>query len=145
MSAHAVFYKKFSSKSFLFYCFCFLCVIFVGVNIIYSQKYNVTMYGVMNGELGSSTTYLKHIWGTEIFNLEVQNYKNEGRADVLEKWQSIQSANKTRIDNLEEAIKLHPYSPELYHNLYLLYSENGEQTKALDNLSKARKIDPSIK
>lgn len=145
MSAHAVFYKKISSKNFLFYSFCLLCVVYVALNIMYSQKYNINMYGVMSGEVDASTTYLKHIWGTQLFNLEVQNYSNQGRGDILYKWKSIQSENKKRIDKLEVATKLHPYSPELYYNLYLLYSENGEQKKALENLSKAHKIDPSIK
>lgn len=103
------------------------------------------MYGVMNGDVISSTTYLKHIWGTSLFNLEVKNYADEGRPDILNKWRAIQSENKRRIGNLEVATKSHPYSPELYYNLYLLYSENGEKTKALENLSKARQIDPSIK
>lgn len=103
------------------------------------------MYGVMNGEVGPSTTYLKHIWGAQLYNLEVKNYTDEGRLDILNRWQAIQLENKRRIGNLEIEAKSHPYSPELYYNLSLLYSENGENAKALENLSKARQIDPSIK
>jgi len=103
------------------------------------------MYGVMNGEVDPSTVYLKHIWGTKLFDLEIKNYTEEGRLDILNKWQAIQFKNKKRINKLEEAAKLHPYSPELYYNLYLLYLENGEQKKALEYLSKARQIDPSVK
>lgn len=145
MSAHAVFYKKLRARSFFFYGFCLLCVVYVAFNILYSQKYNINMYGVMNGDVISSTTYLKHIWGTSLFNLEVKNYADEGRPDILNKWRAIQSENKRRIGNLEVATKSHPYSPELYYNLHLLYLENGENGKALENLSKARQIDPSIK
>lgn len=145
MSAHAVFYKKISSKSILFYGFCFLCIVYVAINIMYSQKYNPNMFGVMNGEVAASTTYLKHVWGTDLFNLEIQNYTNEGREDILSRWQIVQSENVKRIRHLEEATKVHPYSPELYYNLHLLYSENGESEKALENLLKARQIDPSIK
>lgn len=145
MSAHAVFYKKLRARSFFFYGFCLLCVVYVAFNIMYSQKYNANMYGVMNGEVGPSTTYLKHIWGAQLYNLEVKNYTDEGRLDILNRWQAIQLENKRRIGNLEIEAKSHPYSPELYYNLSLLYSENGENAKALENLSKARQIDPSIK
>jgi tetratricopeptide (TPR) repeat protein len=103
------------------------------------------MYGVMNGEVGASTAYLRHIWGTKLFDLEVENFTKEGRWDVLQEWKSIQLKNRNRINTLEAMLKLHPYSPELYYNLHLLYIENGEQEKALNYLLKARQIDPSIK
>lgn len=144
MSAHAVFYKKISSKSTLFYGFCLFCIVFVAINIIASQKYNPHMYGVMNGELNASTTYLKHIWGSELFDLEIKRYTYEERMDILDKWYIIQSENKKRIGKLEAATELHPYSPELHYNLYLLYTENGEKSKAWESLLKARQIDPSI-
>lgn len=102
------------------------------------------MYGVMSGEVSASTTYLKNIWGTKLFKLEVQNYKDSGRFDIVQNWNSIQIENSQRITNLEKAAKLHPYSPELYYNLFLLYSENGEKEKAATYLKKARQIDPSI-
>ena len=144
MSAHAVFYKKLSSKNTLFYVFCLFCVVYVAINIISSQKFNVNMYGVMNGNLTASTTYLKHIWGSELFDLEIKRYAYEGRRDILDRWYVIQWENKKRIEKLEVATQLHPYSPELHYNLYLLYSENGEQSKAWEHLLKARQIDPSI-
>jgi hypothetical protein len=119
-------------------------VVVVAANIIYSQRYNVHMYGVMRGDSGSVISYLKHIWGTPLFDLEVKTYKEEGREDILSKWVTVQQENSTRIRNLEEASRLHPYSPELYYNLYLLYSENGDMTKARESHKKAQQIDPSV-
>lgn len=144
MSAHAVFYKKLRSKDFFFYGFCIVCVSLVAANIIYSQKYNKYMYGVMKGESGSIIAYLKHIWGTPLFNLEMGTYKAEGRNDVLSKWTEVQRENGKKIQSLENAARLHPYSPELYYNLSLLYSENGNKIKAKENLQKAQQIDPSL-
>jgi uncharacterized protein HemY len=102
------------------------------------------MYGVMGGESRSILSYLKHIWGTPLFEYEIETYKAEGKNDILLKWEEVQQENTKRIQILEEATKLHPYSPELYYNLYLLYSENGDKVKAKENLQKARQIDPSI-
>lgn len=122
-----------------------MCVGLVAANIIYSQKYNQNMYGVMEGKTNSIVNYLKHIWGTPLFNFEIESYKAGGRGDVLLKWEEVQQENTKRIQNLEEATFLHPYSPELYYNLYLLYTENGDKSKAEINLKKAQQIDPSIK
>jgi len=92
------------------------------------------MYGVMGGESASTMAYLKHIWGTPLFNLEMESYKAA----------EIQINNTKRIKNLEESVRLYPYSPELYYNLHLLYFENGNKVKAQENLQKAQQIDPSI-
>lgn len=102
------------------------------------------MYGVMNGDVGSVVSYLKHIWGTPLFNLEVETYKESGREDIVAKWSEIQQENIKRIQSLEAATHLYPYSPELYYNLSLLYAENGDQKNANLYLQKARQIDPSI-
>ncbi|MFH0773110.1 MAG: hypothetical protein V1922_02250 [bacterium] len=144
MSAHTIFYKKLKNKSLFFYVFCVICILLVAANIMYSQKYNKNMYGVMQGENSSIINYLKHIWGTPLYDLEVKTYKAEGRGDVLSQWAQIQQENARRIKSLEDAVRLHPYSPELYYNLYLLYSENGEKGKATESLRKAKQIDPSI-
>jgi len=114
------------------------------VNIIYSQKYNEHMYGVMEGKSDSIIIYLTHILGTPLFNLEIAAYKADGRNDVISKWTSTQLGTVTRIKDLEDAVRLYPYSPELYYNLSLLYSANGDKTKAKENLKKAQQIDPSI-
>lgn len=144
MSAHSIFYKKLKSKTFFFYGFCFSCICLVALNIIYSQKYNDQMLGVMNGESGPIITYLKHIWGTPLFDLEINTYKAEGRSDILSKWEEIQQENGKKIQKLEDASLMYPYSPELYYNLSLLYLEKGDKVKAAENLAKARQIDPSL-
>lgn len=144
MSAHAIFYKKIRSKSFFYFAFCISCVGLVTANIIFSQRYNVNMYGVMRGEKTAILNYLKHIWGTPLFNLELSTYKMDGREEVLTDWTFFQQISTKRIQSLEEVARLHPYSPELYYNLYLLYSERGQNIKAQEYLQKARQIDPSI-
>jgi tetratricopeptide (TPR) repeat protein len=145
MSAHTIFTKKLASKNSLYYLFCFLCLSIVGVNIFASQKYHPTLYGVMDGDTISAISYLKHIWGTRLFSMEIDTYKKDQNTEVLAGWEKIQTENKQRIINLENASRLHPYAPEIYYNLFLLYSENGEKEKALQNLQKAQAIDPSLK
>lgn len=103
------------------------------------------MYGVMEGESESATSYLKHIWGTPLYGYEVDTYTSDGREDILSKWNYVQKENTRRIQTLDDATKLHPYSPELYYNLSLLYFENGDKTNAQRYLLRAQEIDPSIK
>lgn len=145
MSAHGVFYKKAKSKSTFFYLFCVLLVLFVALNIISSQRYNRNMYGVMEGESDSIVAYLKHVWGSALFPLEIETYKANGRFDILSKWETVKQTNTKRIQNLEKAVILYPYSPELYYNLHLLYLENGDRGKAIENLHKAQAIDPNLR
>jgi tetratricopeptide (TPR) repeat protein len=144
MSAYAGFYKKLRTKTVLFYVFCTFCIGVVEANIIYSQKYNQNMYGVMRGEGGSIIVYLKHILGSPLFNQEIKAYEVEGRMDILSQWAIVQGENNEKIQSLENAMRLYPNSPELYYNLHLLYLENGDKVKANENLKKARQIDPSI-
>lgn len=145
MSAHAVFYKKLQSKTNAFYLLFFLCVGMVVANIIASQGYNKTMYGVMERDEASTLTYLRHIWGSPLYELEIETLNNERRISVLNAWMKVQNENKQRIQNLEKSSILYPYSPEIHYNLSLLYRESGDASRSLEHLKRAQQIDPSIK
>lgn len=120
------------------------CILLVGINILASQGYDEHMYGYMNGKREDTLTYLKRIWGTPLFNMEMQAFKDENNLTILHEWEKIQEQNAQRIAMMEKITQSHPYSPELYYNLFLLYSENGNIQKAEEYLHKARQIDPSI-
>jgi len=102
------------------------------------------MYKTMEGDSASIITYLRHIWGSPLFYFEIEAYRKEGRNDILTKWAQVQQENSIKIQKLEDAAQLYPYSPEIYYNLSLLYSEKGNKIKATENLTKARQIDPSL-
>jgi len=102
------------------------------------------MNNVMEGDEKSIITYLRHIWGEPLFNLEIETYKKEGKNSILSKWAEVQQENIKKIQNLENATRTYPYSPELYYNLSLLYSEKGNNIQAAENMRKARQIDPSL-
>jgi len=89
--------------------------------------------------------YLKHIGGTPLFNLEIEAYKSAGKLNIVSLWTSIRNENEKKIKTLESSVVTYPYSPELYYNLYLLYSEKGDKIKARENLRLAQQIDPSLK
>ena len=103
------------------------------------------MYQVMQGESSAIIVYLEHIWGTPLFNLELETYKIEGRNDILTQWGEVRGENAKKVQSLESALQQYPYSPELYYNLFLLYRQAGNTEKEHENLQKAQQIDPSIK
>lgn len=144
MPAHAVFYRKFESKNTRYFLGILACVLLVGANILASQRYNEHMYGHMDGKKEDTLTYLKHIWGTPLFTMEMKALEDEKNLSILQEWEKIQKQNAERIATMEKITQSHPYSPELYYNLYLLYSENGNARKANEYLNRARQIDPSI-
>ncbi len=117
----------------------------VVANIIASQGYNKTMYGVMERDEASTLTYLRHIWGSPLYDLEMETLNNEQRISVLDAWMKVQNENKQRIQNLEKSSILYPYSPEIHYNLSLLYRESGDASRSLEHLKRAQQIDPSIK
>ncbi|MFZ2206761.1 MAG: hypothetical protein WA061_04145 [Microgenomates group bacterium] len=144
MLAHDVFYKKLGSKNTRYFLGISLCIVFIAANVFASQRYNSHMYGYMDGKSEDQLTYIKHIWGSPLFDLEIKALKEEGETALLERWEKIQQQNNKRISMMEAVVQSHPYSPELYYNLFLLYSENGNTTKAHEYLQKAKEIDPSI-
>lgn len=144
MPAHAVFYRKFESKNTRYFLGILACILLVGANILASQRYDEHMYGYMDGKKEDTLTYLKHIWGTPLFAVEMRAFEDEKNLVILQEWKKIQRQNAQRIATMEKITQSHPYSPELYYNLHLLYSENGNIQKANENLNKARQIDPSI-
>lgn len=144
MPAHAVFYRKFESKNTRYFVGILACILLVGMNILASQRYDEHMYGYMNGKREDTLTYLKRIWGTPLFSMEMKALEEEKDFATLHEWEKIQEQNTQRIVTMEKITQAHPYSPELYYNLYLLYSENGNTQKASEYLHKARQIDPSI-
>ena len=103
------------------------------------------MYGVMEGDNGATLSYLKHIWGTPLFNWEMLTLKTEGKDALLSQWKQVEGENAQKIQTLEQFSLTHINSPEVYYNLFLLYRENGDNTRSQENLSKAQQIDPSLK
>jgi len=145
MSAHRVFYQKLRTKNTFFYCLCIFFIVVVALNIYCSQQYNNLMYGVMEGDNGATLSYLKHIWGTPLFNWEMLTLKTEGKDTLLSQWKQVEGENAQKIQTLEQFSLTHINSPEVYYNLFLLYRENGDNTRSQENLSKAQQLDPSLK
>ncbi len=144
MLAHDVFYRKLGSKNTVYFLGILFCVMLIAANIVASQSFNAHMYGYMDGKEEDQLAYLKHIWGSPLFDKEIDALKAENKTSLLGQWENIQNQNNKRISMMEGVVQTHPYSPELYYNLFLLYSENGNTPKAQENLQKARQIDPSI-
>jgi len=144
MLAHDVFYRKLGSKNTAYFLGILFCIVLVGANIVASQSFNTHMYGYMDGKDEDQLVYLKHIWGTSLYNQEIDALKKENKSTILGQWENVQQQNNKRISMMELTARSHPYSPELYYNLFLLYSENGNSPKAHEYLQKAKQIDPSI-
>lgn len=144
MLAHDVFSRKLGSKNTLYFLGILFCAVLIAANIFVSQRFNSHMYGYMDEKNEDQLAYLKHIWGTPLFDLEIDSLKKENKTTILNQWEKIQQQNNKRISMMEDVVQSHPYSPELYYNLFLLYSENGNTPKAQEYLQKAKQIDPSI-
>lgn len=137
-------FLDFSKKLFLFF-LSLLMIVFLAINIFFSQNISPLFLKVINFDYQSTVIFLKKIKKTPYFSKELTKFKKiYGQKivnDVL--FEDIQ--REKEIKKLKDFLKLNPDSRDLLYNLYFLYKEAGDEKLAKEYLQKAKAIDPWIK
>lgn len=144
MAAHSIFISKFSSKRNSYFVLFFVCAFIVSINLISSQSYPAIMYELVQGNERARLEYLKKIWGSSLYNNEVNQIRDENRELLLGQIQAEEQERLAVIESLKSIIKKYPYAPEPYYNLSLLYRRQGDLESAGNYLKKAQQIDPTL-
>ena len=124
--------------------FFLLIFLYISANIFYSQNISPLYFQLAKENRDGVVDFLSKIKSLPVFetflvmNTNVYGYSLEKEvfAESLKRKQSI--------DEHEILLQKNPESRDVLYNLYILYLEESNQTKAMEYLKKAKGIDPSI-
>lgn len=124
--------------------FYLIFLILIAGNIFSSQNISPLYFQLAKESRGSVVTFLSTIKNLSDFPalLEINkkiygdSLENEVFAEKIKR--------KEKIMDFESSLQKNPDSRDTLYNLYLLYQDDGNETKAGEYLKKAKHIDPSI-
>ncbi len=132
-------FKRYSLVIIVFFVF-----IWLAANIFSSQYVSPDYVGVVGNQKQSVISYLRKIKTWPKFMTELNNYK-ETYGDILEEEVfKIDRERKEKIGKLEEFLTKNNQARDVLYGLYILYKEEGDNSKATEYLNRAKEIDPTL-
>ncbi len=122
----------------------FTAFVYLSLNIVYSQLISPLYFRQVVDEKNSIVAYLKSIRTLPTFEHDLLLYKNLYGRQIEDEVFYDESARGDKIRKLEALLVKNPNSRDTLYNLYLLHSQAGDDTKALEHLNKAKQIDPAL-
>ena len=122
----------------------FTAFVFLGLNIAYSQLISPLYFRQVIDEKNSIVAYLKSIRTLPTFQHDLILYKNLYGREIEDQVFYDESVRREKIRQLEALLVKNTNSRDTLYNLYLLYSQAGDDSKALEHLNKAKQIDPAL-
>ena len=124
----------------------FLCIfIYLIVNLVLSQLISPLYFSLVKNDRTAVVSFLSQIKNLpvfpEFFSLNKNIYGNSLEQEVFAK--DLQ--RKEEIAELEYLLEKNAKARDVLYNLYLLYNEDGNKSKAEEYLRRAKEIDPAIK
>lgn len=121
-----------------------ILVIFLGLNMFFSQYISPLYLRMIAGQRSAVADYLRKITSLPEFKSELKNYKMIYGSDLEDEVFKEERERKGKISQLEEVLIKNSQARDVLYKLYLLYKEDGNNSKAGEYLKKAREIDPNI-
>ncbi|MFN4212990.1 MAG: hypothetical protein ACK4FL_03475 [Microgenomates group bacterium] len=134
--------QKFTILKILFFIIIF-SILFI--NLIYSQKIPPLYLRLINNDRQAAIEFLQKIKNLPQFPQEFEKYKKIYGERVEDEVFAKERERKQMIKNLEQMLEKNPKARDVLYSLFLLYEEDGDKTKAMEYLIKAREVDPEIK
>lgn len=122
-----------------------ISILFLGFNIFQSQSISSLFSDVVNGQRQGVVDYLKKIMELPQFKGELENYKSNYGASLEDEVFSDEKKREEKIALYEQILQKNSKSRDILYGLYLLYKEEGDNSRAQDYLRQAKEIDPDIK
>lgn len=144
MSGHSIFVHKLKGKGNAYYILITALVLFVGLNIFYSQTFPTIMDNVFNGKERAVVDYLRRTKNEVFFQEDMLFFQEKiGGALVGEVNRDQQLIDRSIVSLLLLRDKQRK-NPEILYNLHLLYQEKGAEKMSDLYLRQAKQIDPTI-
>ena len=114
------------------------------INIILSQKIDPLYLGLINNDKKATIDFLKKIKTQPYFPQELEKYKKIYGKTIEEEVFTQERQRKRMIKNLEQILEKNQKARDVLYGLFLLYEEDGDKTKAMEYLKRAKEVDPNI-
>ncbi|OGK15445.1 hypothetical protein A2774_05080 [Candidatus Roizmanbacteria bacterium RIFCSPHIGHO2_01_FULL_39_12c] len=122
-----------------------LITFYLIVNIVSSQIISPLFFKLINEDKNTVTGFLTRIKSLADFSRYLQiNKKIYGEGIEIEVF-AEDVKRKQKIAEFEALLSKNSRPRDILYNLYLLYNEEGDGTKAMDYLRKAKEVDPALK
>lgn len=117
---------------------------FVIANIALTQTISPLYFKQVVDEKNTIVSYLRSVKSLPSFQKDLILYKNLYGKRIEEEVFYDEQMREAKIQELEGLLQKNPQSRDTLYNLYLLYSQKGNEERALDYLQRAREIDPAL-
>jgi len=123
----------------------FLLVVFLSLNIVFSQNIHPLYFGVINNDKASTVDFLKKIKALPEFKKELENNEESYGVVIAREVFREETDRQVEIKNLEQLLQKNPKARDVLYGLYLLNKVQGRNDIADNYLERAREVDPNIK
>ena len=121
-----------------------LAGVYVALNIAFSQQISPLYFRQVIDEKNAIVPYLQSVRSLPTFQKDLILYKNLYGKRIEEEVFYNDVLRENKIKDLELLLQKNPSSRDTLYNLYLLYSQAGNEPKALEYLNRAKLIDPAL-
>ncbi len=134
-------YSLLTSSKVLFFLLIFF---YIFLNILFSQLISPLYFQLVKEDKKAVINFLQKIKNSAYFSPFLDKSKNIYGTQIEQEVFAEDNKRKETIAKFESFLQKNPKSRDLLYNLYLLYNEAGNKTKAEDYLERAKEIDPLI-
>lgn len=131
-------------KRFAWGAFLSLAGVYVILNVMFSQLISPLYFRQVVDERDFIVPYLQSVRSLPTFQKDLILYKNLYGKRIEEEVFYNDTLRENKIKELEETLQKNPSSRDTLYNLYLLYSQAGNEPKALEYHNRALLIDPAL-
>jgi len=117
---------------------------YVLLNVVFSQLISPLYFRQVTDERDAIVPYLQSVRSLPTFQKDLILYKNLYGKRIEEEVFYNDMLRENKIKELEETLLKNPSSRDTLYNLYLLYSQAGNESKALEYHARALLIDPAL-
>jgi len=121
-----------------------LAGVYVILNVVFSQLISPLYFRQVVDERDAIVPYLQSVRSLPSFQKDLILYKNLYGKRIEEEVFYNDALRENKIKDLELLLQKNPSSRDTLYNLYLLYSQAGNEPKALEYLNRAKLIDPAL-
>lgn len=121
-----------------------ILALFVGANMLAAEVISPLYTLIVKNDKSATAEFLRKIKGTSDFPELLAEAKKTFGPEIITMVDKEALDRRTRINHLEEILKLNPRATGVLLELSALYKKEGELQKSTEYLLLAKELDPSV-